>query len=338
MILFALVFTVLLSSCGGVTPTGPTINSFTSDVETIEKGESVVLSWSVTNATTISINPTVGDVTDTPTGSHTVTPTETTTYILTATNSSGTSTEQITITVGTGMEEAVRIVIEEILPDMPEIKTGDPYICLKLKASLPPGTIIEEDGPSIFKQSAKVILNKEAYFFYLDLAPRTYYAHPVKYLLVEENGEYQEFDAQWWPKINNKIPEIITEDIPEEDDVVASNITLFKPIGKVVDYPFFPIYSQYKEGFIVVQGLMSYEALFDDATYTYLNGISFFNSYKNDISRVEGLVQNDARQVLDIIDDMASEGRGVIKEENISLQLNSIIKWPNILLLPLILS
>jgi hypothetical protein len=303
---------VLLSSCGGVTPTGPTINSFTSDVETIEEGESVVLSWSVTNATSISINPTVGVVTDTPTGSYTVTPTETTTYILTATNSSGSTTKQIIITVGTGMEEAVRIVIEDILPDIPEIKTGGPYVCLKLESPLSPGTIIEEDGPTTTKQAARVILNEESYFFYLDLAPRTYYAHPVKYLLVDENGEYQEFDAQWWPKINNKIPEIITEDIPEEDDVIASNITFIKPIGKLVDYPFFPIYSQYKEGFIVVQGLMNDEGLFDDATYTYLNGISFFSSYKNDISRVEGLVQNDARQVLDIIDDMASEGRGVI--------------------------
>jgi len=303
---------IALFSCDGVTPTSPTINSFTANVTTIQEGESATLSWSVTDATSLSISPTVGDVSSTPTGSYTVTPTETTTYTLTATNSAGSSTDAVTITVGTGMQAAIDLVLKDILPEIPEVQSGDPYVCLKLDSSLSPGAVIEEDAPTTTKASVKITLDRETYFFYLDLSPRTYYAHPVKYFLVEENGEYQQFDAQWWPKINNQIPEMITEDIPEEEDVIASNITIQKPIGQVVEYPFFPIYSQYKEGFIVVQGLLSNEALISDANATYFNGLNFFNSYKNDLSRVEGLVQSDATKVLDTIDSMASEGRGVI--------------------------
>ena len=39
---------------------------------------------------------------------------------------------------------------------------------------------------------------------------------------------------------------------------------------------------------------------------------NFFNSYKSIFSRVEGLVQTDALQVLDTIDHMAEEGKDVI--------------------------
>ena len=303
---------IALFSCDGITPNKPVINTFTADVTAIEEGESAILSWSVTDATSISISPTVGDVSSSPTGSYTVFPIVTTTYTLTATNTEGSSIDSVTITVGTGMQEAVDLVVKEILPEIPEVQSGDPYICLKLDSSLSPGTVIEEDAPTSPKASAKITLDRETYFFYLDLSPRTYYAHPVKYLLLEENGEYQQFDAQWWPKINNQIPEIITDDLPEEEDIIASNIIIQKPIGQLVEYPFFPIYSQYKEGFIVVQGLLSNEALISDANATYLNGLNFFNSYKNDLSRVEGLVQSDATKVLDTIDNMASEGRGVI--------------------------
>jgi parallel beta-helix repeat protein len=92
-------FLPLLLSCDGVTPSGPTISSFTATSTSITEGESVTLSW-VTNATSVSINQGVGTVTA-PSGSTTVTPASTTTYTLTATNSTGSSTNSITITIST---------------------------------------------------------------------------------------------------------------------------------------------------------------------------------------------------------------------------------------------
>lgn len=304
------VFSLLFYACGGVTPASPTVSSFAANPASITEGNNSTLSWTVTDATTVSINQGIGTVE--PSGSIAVSPTVTTTYILTATNSAGSTTANVTITVGAGMGEAIQVVIEEILPDIPEIKSGDPYVCWKLESPLPAGTQIEEDSLASFKAPINMTLVEEMYFFYLDLAPGSYYAHPVKYILVDQQGEHQIHDAQWWPKINNKIPDIIAEDAPDEDFIIASNITIKKPVGTIPDYVFDKIISQLMEGFIVVQGLMPGENCFGDANKTYLNGINFFNAYKNAFSRVEGLVQSDATQVLDTIDTMVEEGRGII--------------------------
>ena len=76
----------------------PVIASFSASPSTIVAGGSTTLSWSVTNATSLSINQGVGTVTGssitvTPPGSGKIT------YILTAMNSSGTSTSKTTVTV-----------------------------------------------------------------------------------------------------------------------------------------------------------------------------------------------------------------------------------------------
>jgi parallel beta-helix repeat protein len=102
ILLFLIILSAFLTSCGGVTPTGPTISSFTADSTSITEGESVTLSW-VTDATTVSINQGIGTVTA-PSGSTTIYPDETTTYTLTATNSAGSTNETITITVNPAIE------------------------------------------------------------------------------------------------------------------------------------------------------------------------------------------------------------------------------------------
>jgi len=302
---------VFLSGCGGVTPQSPIISSFTAVPATIDEGDNVTLSW-VTNATTISISQGVGTVTA-PSGSTTVSPAETTTYTLTATNSAGSVTANVTVTVSTVLKKVIDAVKEDILPDIPEVQSGEPYWCLLLDDSpFPSGTSIEEDSGIPVKAKVNIILQEERYFFYLDLAPGAYYAHPVKYLLVDEEGNHEEYDAQWWPKINNKIPEIFAKDIPEQEDVIAGNVEIVSPIGTVMDYIFPGLISQWSEGFIVVQGLLSNESNHGDATLTYLNGVNFFNAYKNAFSEVEGLVQSQAAQVLDEIDQMVEKGKSVI--------------------------
>ena len=74
----------------------PVINSFTaSDANPLFGAESV-LSWTTTNATTISINQGIGAVAA-PNGSVSVVPLGTTVYTLSATNTAGTTTANVTV-------------------------------------------------------------------------------------------------------------------------------------------------------------------------------------------------------------------------------------------------
>ena len=79
----------------------PVINFFTAEPENITTGESGNLSWSVTNASSVTITPAIyrqlGSIPAS--GSVPVSPSVTTTYTLTATNIAGTRSETVTITV-----------------------------------------------------------------------------------------------------------------------------------------------------------------------------------------------------------------------------------------------
>ena len=71
--------------------------SLTADRTTINKGESVKLSWTTTDAANVSIAPEVGAVT--PQGSTTVSPTDSTTYTLTASSAGGNADSSVRISV-----------------------------------------------------------------------------------------------------------------------------------------------------------------------------------------------------------------------------------------------
>lgn len=95
----------LAAGCGQSTKGGgsgvPTITSFTVAPTTLPAGGgSITLAWSVTGATSLSINGGVGSVTPVTTGSISGTVTATTTFTLTATNASGNSMANATVTVG----------------------------------------------------------------------------------------------------------------------------------------------------------------------------------------------------------------------------------------------
>ena len=75
----------------------PIITSFLADPLTIAEGESSTLSWSVTDATSVTIDQTIGSVALVSTKA--VSPTTTTTYTLTATNAAGSVTATTTVTV-----------------------------------------------------------------------------------------------------------------------------------------------------------------------------------------------------------------------------------------------
>ena len=65
----------------------PVINSFSTNLPSVELGQTVTLTWTTSNASSVSISPGIGAVGTT--GSTTVTPTATTSYTLTATGKTG---------------------------------------------------------------------------------------------------------------------------------------------------------------------------------------------------------------------------------------------------------
>jgi hypothetical protein len=92
---------VLIGSAAGcgTTPqdTQPIINSFTTTPAGINAGERTTLSWDVSDATEINIQPGIGKVG--PSSTLMLTPADTTTYTLTATNQAGSTTGSVTVTV-----------------------------------------------------------------------------------------------------------------------------------------------------------------------------------------------------------------------------------------------
>ncbi len=108
----------------------PTIASFTAAPSTITSGQSATLTWSVSGATSITING-IGDVSTVTSTS--IAPTQTTTYTLTATNSGGSTTATATITVnagtppsGGGTGSGTSIWPSTATPAMPYISGGQP--------------------------------------------------------------------------------------------------------------------------------------------------------------------------------------------------------------------
>jgi hypothetical protein len=235
------------------------------------------------------------------------------------------SDDETTTPSGIGMDEAIDIVIDDVIPT--EVPQGGSYVCLRMSGSIPRGTTIEEGAPSGYQAAhsyasgtdrtgaprASLAVDEESYFFYLDLAPRTFYEHPVKYVVVgKRNGDYAATEASWWPRINDETPPQFLAAVPDTNYVIAKNVDLVSPLQQEMIFTLPPLYTQLAEGFIVVQGLMPDEGLFGDATATYLNGVNFFNSYKNAFSRVEGLVEGQADNVLTEIDEMVDEGKFLV--------------------------
>jgi len=105
----------------------PVISSFTASSTSVTVGGSTTLSWSVTGATSLSINQGIGVVTGTTT--KLVTPTATTTYTLTATNSSGSVTATATVNVNTVVPpvtsnvELPRVYVDSTYPTLPTSRT-----------------------------------------------------------------------------------------------------------------------------------------------------------------------------------------------------------------------
>ena len=90
----------------------PMISKFTVTPDTVAAGGSVTLSWDVSGATRISLQPEIGTIPNS--GTRTVSPAATTVYKLTASNEAGATTSQLTVHVGMALAGAPDLVITEL--------------------------------------------------------------------------------------------------------------------------------------------------------------------------------------------------------------------------------
>lgn len=101
--------------------TAPTISSFTASPSSIIAGQSSVLSWAASGATSFSVDNSVGTVTG---SSQAVSPAQTTTYTLTATNSSGSVTKTATVTVSVPAPAATAPIVTSFAANPSSITVG----------------------------------------------------------------------------------------------------------------------------------------------------------------------------------------------------------------------
>jgi len=94
----------------------PVINSFSANASSVDAGQTVNLTWTTTNADSVTISPGIGAVGTS--GSTTVTPGSTTTYTLSATGSSGS-----TVTASAGISVIPR-VSPSLSVQLPTIQSG----------------------------------------------------------------------------------------------------------------------------------------------------------------------------------------------------------------------
>jgi hypothetical protein len=98
---FAIAVLVFITGCTGTPSAVPIINSFSASPTTITLGESSTLSWSVTDAASVTIDHGVGTLALS--GTTAVNPATTTTYTLTATNVAGSVTATTTVMVSSAL-------------------------------------------------------------------------------------------------------------------------------------------------------------------------------------------------------------------------------------------
>jgi hypothetical protein len=90
----------------------PRINKFTVSADTVSQGEPVTLSWDVSDATRITLQPEIGTIPAT--GTRSVTPMVTTTYQIIASNDAGATKSVVVVNVGPALAGAPDLVITDI--------------------------------------------------------------------------------------------------------------------------------------------------------------------------------------------------------------------------------
>lgn len=134
-------------------PAPPTIATFTADKTSITTGQSATLQWNVNNATTTSIDNGIGTVGAS--GSRSVSPSATTTYTVTASNTGGTTTQQLTIAVN-APPPVTPPTVNSFSSDRSNVNIGD-SITLSWSTSNATGCSIDNGVGSVATSGSKTI-------------------------------------------------------------------------------------------------------------------------------------------------------------------------------------
>jgi hypothetical protein len=109
-------------------PTAPPSVALTTSSASVQAGQPVTLTWSSTDATSLTLEPSVGHVA--PQGSTTVRPSQSTTYTITATGPGGTvhASAQVTIIPAPAQSAVAKPSQEEISPEQKQMRGLDEQI------------------------------------------------------------------------------------------------------------------------------------------------------------------------------------------------------------------
>lgn len=171
-VLIAMSLVALIGSVVGCVPAAPSapvampaINSFTASPPSITQGQKTTLSWTVTGATTVDIQPNIGTIGLT--GSLTLTPDASVTYTLTASNEAGSSTGSTTVNVTPVVVGKPDLVITDLY-----LVSNQFYYKIKNQgnAAAPP-TYTDLYLASIDKTDQRITWSKETSNFVDALAP-----------------------------------------------------------------------------------------------------------------------------------------------------------------------
>jgi len=166
---------IFLTGCDGIAPVLPIINSFSANIYILKEGDTAILSWSVTDATTVTIYP-EGDIVSL-SGSTSITPSSTTTYVLTATNSAGSNTATVTITVSPA-------IVEQTLTIQPGPEEG--------KDSM----VIWEDNPDInYGSHPDLMIGNSSDYYYRSFLQFDLSTLPTHAVIVNADLSLYQYDT-----------------------------------------------------------------------------------------------------------------------------------------------
>ena len=145
------------------------------------------------------------------------------------------------------LKEAIEIV-KAILPG--EIPQGSEYICSFYSKKLVLGTTIDLENPSAIVDGAigatsatnnKIVVTEPSYLFLLDLDPGSFFAHPVKAIVVGDSGQHRIISGKWLPRVDEVVPDELKLPFPKKERLIDLNreavrfynyLLLDHPVGK----------------------------------------------------------------------------------------------------------
>jgi hypothetical protein len=205
---------VIVSGVAPPTPTSlPIVHSFTASPPGITVGSSATLSWDVSNATSVTIDPGLGNFASS--GSTIVSPTATTTYILTATNVAGSTTAMAQVIVsGAPSPPAGLPVINYFTADPPVIAAGG-SITLSWSVSDATSVTIDPGVGSVGSVGTAPVSPVTSTNYTLTATNAFGWRSMTRTVLVTGGGPSVAYDfveqaptAYWWTKVGTSMVEL----------------------------------------------------------------------------------------------------------------------------------